>query len=1023
MPIARHRTHALSALATLLALACAQSGCSDDAAGGSDDGAPAAADAGIDAAVTGGEDAAARGDGAANADPCQGRADGAACDDGDPCTQSLCAAGSCKVDADLCACRTTADCEARQSSVDALLGKCAPEIYCDRESVPYTCTENPGSIIKCSARADTACKVNACRPATGECALGPRPQTTACDDGDPCTANDRCDGKGACAAGSVAVCECTTDADCASKEDGNLCNGTLYCSKSAAPYTCKVNGATAVKCPDLDWQPCKQSTCAPATGLCTVGPAAEGQACSDGQPCTSGDVCKKGSCAPGTNTCVCTTNADCTKHDDGDLCNGVHYCDKSTGQCKPNPATAITCPSVDDTACVRNLCAAKTGTCAAVAVNVGGACEDGDPCTAGETCQQGACRGGIYTCPCKTDSDCVAKDDGDLCNGTLHCLVLPAGKQCALNPATAVVCPTVGDTVCRRNTCAPKTGKCGPVDQPDGGKCDADGNACTAVDSCKAGVCQADVNSCECQDTADCAKHEDGDVCNGTLYCDKAGSKPVCAVNPATLFACKTVDDTACIANTCAPKTGKCALLARPDNAVCDDGNPCTKADMCFAAKCVAGLNVCACKTTADCAAGEDGRVGTGALVCTAGKCAPAKTTPTCKPAADPCLLAWGDPDDGACKQSARPDGTPCGDKGEQKSCKGGSCTADAGVPTEKSCLLWSVSTLAGHANAGIVDGKGSKARFTSPCGLAVDAKGAVWTASRQSHRVRRTDPDGTVKTIAGSSATGFKDGKGDSASFLEPCGIAIDSAGDLFVSDRNNMRLRKVTPAGVVTTIAGKYPGFKDGQGTAASMYYPMGLAFGPGGVAVLADELNNALRLVDFKKSPALVTTLAGGGPNKKGSADGPGSAATFHAPSDVAWTGKHFAVADSKNHRIRRSTMSMTVSTLAGAKQGYKDGKDAMFNSPEFIASSHDGTLWVADTQNHRIRHIDATGVVSTIAGAPPNPASGVAFGFADGVGASARFSYPRGIAEAGKGKILLADGHNHRIRVLACVKWSN
>ena len=951
--------------------------------------------------------------------PCVGKKDDVACDDGDPCTQASCQKSVCTAETDLCECRTTADCAGKQARLDRVAKQCAPELYCDKASAPYKCAENPGSIIVCPTLGDTACNTNQCQPATGKCAFQGVDKGTSCDDGDACTGGDACDGAGQCAAGATELCECQVDGDCAPKDDGNPCNGTLYCDKTTSTFTCKLNPATVVKCPDVDWLPCKVSACAPVSGLCTIADAPENSACSDGQPCTTGDVCQKGACAPGTNTCACQTDADCAKHDDGDLCNGVHFCDKQTGTCRHNPATVVSCPSVDDTACVRNLCSAKTGKCGAVAVNNKGACDDDDPCTSGDACQQGLCRAGVFTCPCAVDADCANKEDGDLCNGTLICVVASDGKRCLLNPATKVVCPTVNDTACARNRCAPKTGVCGVVSIPDGATCDADGNACTEVDTCKAGACVADDNSCECQQTADCAKLDDGDPCNGALYCDKTTSKPTCRVNPATLYVCKTAGDTGCTRNACQAKDGACKPTALSDNSACDDGNPCTKADMCFGGACVAGLNVCACKVAADCAAGDDGDACTGTLTCSAGVCAPTVGT-TCEQPADPCSVAFCDPDDGACKTANRPDGEPCSvAKGSPKACKSGICMALTAAP--QTCVTWSSQTVAGNANAGKKDDKGAAAQFTYPCGLALDAQGNAYTASRHSDLVRRVATDGTVTTFAG-GGSGSKDGVGKQAGFLEPCGVAFDGSGNLFVSERNGMRIRRITAAAVVTTVVGQESGFKDGQGASGALYYPMGIAFDAAGLMYVADELNHAIRRVD-PSAAYLLTTVAGAGPGKSGSADGKGAQARFNAPMDVAVLGAGLVVADSKNHRVRAVSQAGVVTTLAGSKTGYADGATAAFNTPEFVAAGADGDVWVADTQNHRIRRIAPTGHVTTIAGAPLKPASGVAYGFSDGVGTSIRVNAPRGIMELQPGKLFFADSDNHRVRTLTCVKWTS
>lgn len=416
-----------------------------------DDAFDATADAAGNDATKRGHDADACGADTCPQAACTGRKDGAPCDDGDGCTVSdACVAGVCTSGADICACHTTKDCAKRQAELDKVAGLCAPTLYCDIAQLPHKCVQNPGTIIDCPTSADTTCQINTCVPKTGECALLPIP-ATPCDDGDPCTAGDMCDATGSCATGTTFICACKTDGDCANKDDGDACNGTLYCDLSGAKPACSVNPATVIDCPASLQGPCKINVCAPTTGKCADQNAPGGTPCDDGLICTGGEVCEGGACTIGPPICPCTEQSDCITKDDGDLCNGTLYCDKTIGHCKPNLATVVACPTVDDTACVHNTCGAKTGTCAATVVNETGVCSDGVACTDGDHCVGGACKAGADICPCKTDQDCVGKDDGDICNGTLYCAKAGAGSVCKLNPATQLHCATVDDTACVAN--------------------------------------------------------------------------------------------------------------------------------------------------------------------------------------------------------------------------------------------------------------------------------------------------------------------------------------------------------------------------------------------------------------------------------------------------------------------------------------------------------------------------------------------------------------------------------------------
>ncbi|MCO4761367.1 MAG: hypothetical protein KC502_07675 [Myxococcales bacterium] len=439
-----------------------------------------------------------------------------------------------------------------------------------------TCNSSP----KTCADDGNPCTTETCVPESGKCVSKKMADDKACSDGDACTEGDVCK-DGTCTAGE-ATCQCETSKDCEKHEDGNACTGTLFCEKSSGK--CIVNPATVISCSNSKDTACRKNTCAPATGKCAMTALKDGTPCDDGDKCVVGDTCKAGACEAGfKNKCP----------DDGDVCNGTPFCNKVTGACAVNPATVITCKSVDDTACEANLCDKKTGTCSMVTIGDGKPCDDGNPCTIDETCGKGKCASKTNTCSCATDSDCAAKDDGNLCNGTLFCN--QALKKCQLNPATVVTCQTVDNTACKTMTCQPKTGKCALLSAKDGATCD-DGNACTVGDACETGVCKPATTApqCKCTQDADCGKFEDGDLCNGTLVCDKTTNQ--CIVNPKTKVVCKTVDDGPCSHNVCVPKTGKCALTPANVNSACDDAQPCTVADRCGAnGKCLPGNDICQC--------------------------------------------------------------------------------------------------------------------------------------------------------------------------------------------------------------------------------------------------------------------------------------------------------------------------------------------------------------------------------------------------------------------------------------------
>jgi sugar lactone lactonase YvrE len=265
------------------------------------------------------------------------------------------------------------------------------------------------------------------------------------------------------------------------------------------------------------------------------------------------------------------------------------------------------------------------------------------------------------------------------------------------------------------------------------------------------------------------------------------------------------------------------------------------------------------------------------------------------------------------------------------------------------------VSTLAGSGNAAYVDGSGISASFNEPQGLDVDALGNVYVVEANNNRIRKITPAGVVTTLAGSSIGGSEDGTGVGATFNRPFDLIRDGSGNLYVSDCGSHKIRKITPAGVVTTIAGSgLPGSTDGIGTAASFNFPRGMVFDSSGNLYVADVWSHKIR----KISPAgVVSTFAGSG--VKSSVDGIGTAATFNEPSGLAIdSAGNFYVGETVGQKIRKITPSGEVTTLAGAGTvGSTDGTGAAakFNGPYGLVVDANGNLIVADTENHKIRKV--------------------------------------------------------------------
>ena len=323
------------------------------------------------------------------------------------------------------------------------------------------------------------------------------------------------------------------------------------------------------------------------------------------------------------------------------------------------------------------------------------------------------------------------------------------------------------------------------------------------------------------------------------------------------------------------------------------------------------------------------------------------------------------------------------------------------------------VTTLAGTAGVtGSANGNGAAAQFNYPFGIAADMSGNLFVADTNNSTIRKITTAGTVTTLAGTaSVQGSADGSGAAAQFNRPLGITADSAGNVFVADTANNSIRKITAAGVVTTLAGtpSIVGSADGSGAAAQFSYPFGIAADTAGNLFVADANINTIR----KITPAGVVTTLAGTAGVMGSADGSGAAAQFNRPLGItADSAGNVFVSDANNNNIRKITSVGVVTTLAGTSgvQGSADGSGAaaQFNYPFGIAADTAGNLYVADAGNSTIRKITSAGVVTTLAGTP-----GV-FGSADGSGAAAQFSNPYGIAADTAGNLFVADTSNQTIR---------
>ena len=248
------------------------------------------------------------------------------------------------------------------------------------------------------------------------------------------------------------------------------------------------------------------------------------------------------------------------------------------------------------------------------------------------------------------------------------------------------------------------------------------------------------------------------------------------------------------------------------------------------------------------------------------------------------------------------------------------------------------VAALAGDGRVGWRDGAAAQARFADPYGLALDPHGTLYVSDGgDSDRIRALRPDGTVATLAG-GVEGFQDGQGAAARFDTPSGLALDATGNLYVADTGNHAIRKVTPDGVVTTLAGTgSPGWRDGPGAQAQFDGPMGLAIDQAGRVIVADAYNDRIRAIT---PDGRVTTLAGGA--LPGDADGPGAQARFDTPCAVlVEPGGRIVVADTRNDALRAVDAAGNVTTIARVAPA---DVEKILHRPVSLARTREGRLVV-------------------------------------------------------------------------------
>jgi sugar lactone lactonase YvrE len=345
------------------------------------------------------------------------------------------------------------------------------------------------------------------------------------------------------------------------------------------------------------------------------------------------------------------------------------------------------------------------------------------------------------------------------------------------------------------------------------------------------------------------------------------------------------------------------------------------------------------------------------------------------------------------------------------------SCFAQSGI----------ITTVAGNGIPGFSGdgGPASAAKLSLPGGVAVDSAGNLFFSDINNNRVRMVTSGGVISTVAGNGSQGFSGdgGSASSAQLNNQTGIAVDSSGDLFIADINNNRVRKVTPAGVINTVAGNgTPGFSGDGGPASSaqLSSPTGVAVDSEGNLFITDKSNNRIR----KVTPAgVINTVAGNGSKGFSGDGGPASSASLSFPHSLTVdSAGNLFFTDLQNNRVRKVTPAGIISTVAGnGTPGFSgDGGPASAASlsyPTGIAVDSAGNLFIADQGNQRIRKVTSGGVISSAAG---NGTQG--FSGDGGPASAAQVNSPTGVAVDSEGNLFFADFYNNRIRKVTAISSS-